>query len=171
MAVRHGLAGANLASPVEVATSVVALQSTDPASVFLSIRARSAGANAATIEKALYDDRTLLRMLGMRSTMFVVADDLAPIIQSSCTDAVAVTQRKHYIKLLTVTGVGDGAWLRELEEAALRVLGGEGRGDRSPALRRGATTADPGHGRRGQVVWRHAERDGGPRSSVGCQRE
>lgn len=126
LAERHGLSKADHASPVKVANGLVALHSTDPASVFLSIRARSSGATVTSIETALYEDRTLIRMLGMRRTIFVVADDLAPVVQASCTDALAVTQRKRYTQLLSDAGVGDGTWLRELEDATVKVLAAKG---------------------------------------------
>ena len=99
---------------------------TDPAAVFLSIRARTAPVAVEAIEAALYEDRELLRMLGMRRTMFVVADEIAPVIQASCTDAIAVSQRMRYTQILTKAGVGDAAWLRELEEATLGILDATG---------------------------------------------
>ena len=70
---RHLLVpGARVADPVVVADAVVALHATDPASVFLSAAARMADLDVAAVERALYQDRTLLRLLAMRRTMFVV---------------------------------------------------------------------------------------------------
>jgi hypothetical protein len=150
LAARHALADpAQVASPAEVARRLVALHSTDPASVFLSIRARSARATVAAIEAALYEERTLLRMLGMRRTMFVVADELAPIIQSSCTDAIAVTQRKRYTQLIAQAGVGDARGYASSRQPPRRRCG-EGRGHRSSAVGRRASTADADHHGRGQ---------------------
>ena len=125
LGVRHHLAAA-AADPVEAARGVVALHSTDPASVFLSVHARTAPVEVEEIERALYDERSLVRMLGMRRTMFVVPVELAPVVQASCTKAIAVLQRRRYTQLLGEAGVGDGAWLEELEAAAALALAARG---------------------------------------------
>jgi hypothetical protein len=147
LVLRHHLApGAAAGDPAEAARGVVALHSTDPASVFLSLHARTAmadpgsavsrrgGARAgaavpssvADIERALYEERSLVRMLGMRRTMFVVPVELAPIVQASTTDAIAVVQRRRYTQIITDAGVGDGTWLKEVEEATVRALAARG---------------------------------------------
>jgi hypothetical protein len=65
-------------------------------------------------------------MLGMRRTMFVVPTDLAPVIQASTTNAIAQLQRRNYSKLLANAGVGDGAFLAEVEQATVRALAARG---------------------------------------------
>jgi hypothetical protein len=123
LALRHRLAPSSIgATPEDAADAVVALHATDPATVFLSVRARTADVDVTRIEQALYEDRTLIRMLGMRRTMFVVPTGVAPEIQAGCTRAIAATQRQRYTKLVVEAGVGDGAWLAELEEGAARAL-------------------------------------------------
>jgi hypothetical protein len=109
-----------------VARGVVALHATDPASVFMSVHARTAPASVAEIERALYEDRSLIRMLGMRRTMFVVPVELAPVIQAACTKEIAARQRRTYTKLLAEGGVGDGAWLDDVEESTARALAARG---------------------------------------------
>ena len=52
----------------------------DPATVVLSLRARLDPFAVADLEDALYERRTLLRMLAMRRTMFVVPLDLAAVM-------------------------------------------------------------------------------------------
>ncbi|MPZ28007.1 MAG: winged helix DNA-binding domain-containing protein [Micromonosporaceae bacterium] len=113
LARRHHLApGGKAASPVEAARGMVALHSTDPASVFLATHARTdPPAPVAAIEQALYEDRSLLRMHGMRRTMFVVETALAPVVQAACTDAVAELSWRRYAKLLSEHGAGDRDWL------------------------------------------------------------
>jgi hypothetical protein len=74
------------------------------------------------IERALYDERVLLRMLGMRRTMFVLPTEDGPMAQAACGDAVAVQQRRRYAQLLEQAGVGDVAFLDELTEAAHAAL-------------------------------------------------
>jgi hypothetical protein len=108
----------------EVVRSVVALHATDPASVFLAAWARLADPSHAAVETALYEERSLVRMLGMRRTMFVVPLDLAPVVQTSCTDAIAAKQRKllvQHLESAALNGDLDG-WLRRTEEAAHRAL-------------------------------------------------
>jgi hypothetical protein len=123
LGVRHGLAGAARAStPAEAAGRVVALHATDPASVFLSIHARTEPVKIEAIEHALYEERSLIRMLGMRRTMFVVPMELAPVVQAACTKAIAVVQRRTYTRLVAQAGVGDGAWFKEVEDATERAL-------------------------------------------------
>jgi hypothetical protein len=128
LALRHRLTGMTPAGggAAEAARAVVALHATDPASVFLSVYARTAPVDASAIEDALYEERSLLRMLGMRRTVFVVPTELAPVIQASCTNAIAALQRRTYTRFLTEAGVGDGAWLAEVEEATALALARRG---------------------------------------------
>jgi hypothetical protein len=93
----------------EAARSVVALHATDPATVYLSAWARLRKPEVKQVQKALYDDRTVVRMLGMRRTMFVPPRDLAPVIQASCARAIAVEQRKLLTKHL-----GDGSDIKDV---------------------------------------------------------
>jgi hypothetical protein len=127
LAWRHRLApGAAAANPVEVAGGLVALHSTDPASVFLAVHARTAPVPVAAVEHALYQERTLLRMHGMRRTMFVVETALAPVVRAACTRAVAEQSWRRYGKLLADGGAGDQRWLAKVAEAAARALAARG---------------------------------------------
>ncbi|WP_405135921.1 winged helix DNA-binding domain-containing protein [Nocardia sp. NBC_01388] len=119
LGVRHRLAAAARTDDVnEVARSLVVLHATDPATVFLSVAARGRGCEPGHVEKALYEDRTLLRMLAMRRTMFVAPIELVPALQASCADALAHKQRKTYARYIEQAGVVEGAvlpWLSEVE--------------------------------------------------------
>jgi len=125
---RHRLApSTQAADPIEAAESLVALHATDPATVHLSVAARVPGSEVAGTERALYDDRTLIRMLGMRRTVFVVPTPFAPIVQAACTDDIAIKQRKLLVKQLTEAGVApdveaSGKWLRAVEESTATAL-------------------------------------------------
>jgi hypothetical protein len=128
---RHHLApGAEAGSPVEVASSMVGLHGTDPASVYLAVAARMPSAQPASIERALYDDRRLVRLLGMRRTMFVVPLELAPVVQAGATRAIAVQQRRRTEQLLAQSGICDdpATWFKEVEEATVQVLAEHGEG-------------------------------------------
>jgi hypothetical protein len=110
LAVRHRLTAASAArSPVEAARGVVALHATDPATVFLSLQARTADVTVEAIERALYEERTLVRMLGMRRTMFVVPTELVPVVQASSTQAVAGPDPQALRPAPAEAGVGDDA--------------------------------------------------------------
>ena len=63
LGLRHRLAGCALASgPAEVARSLVAVHSTDPSSAYLTMLARMAGGDIQAVERALYQDKTLIRL-------------------------------------------------------------------------------------------------------------
>ena len=90
LAVRHHLAPAARAGTVAAAVGdIIGLHGTDPASVYLAAWARTASVDKATIEHSLYTERALVRMLGMRRTVFVVPAALVPVIQAACTDQIA----------------------------------------------------------------------------------
>ncbi len=134
IAVRHALAPAFRVSgeprgPAAVADRLVALHSTDPATVYLSIVARTAQPGpASSIETCLYERRDLIRMLAMRRTVFVVPAGIVPVVQASTTDRIAKDQRARLIKLLTeATAVADpDPWLADVEAAVLRLLAARG---------------------------------------------
>ncbi|WBQ07367.1 winged helix DNA-binding domain-containing protein [Kribbella sp. CA-293567] len=125
---RHRLApGCQASGPVEAAESMVVLHATDPATVHLSVAARVPGSEVAGTERALYDDRTLIRMLGMRRTVFVVPTGFAPVVQAACTDEIAVKQRKLLIRHLAEAGIAASpeecaVWLRAVEESTATAL-------------------------------------------------
>jgi hypothetical protein len=125
LAVRHGLANPASTDPAEVARSVVVLHSTDPATVYLSIRARAAASvTPAVIEDCLYERRGLVRMLAMRRTVFIVPTESVPVVQAAATDKVEKTERARLVKHLTdLAGIADaGPWLAEVEAAVMRVF-------------------------------------------------
>jgi len=130
LGVRHHLApAARAASVVQVAEDLVGLHGTDPASVFLAAAARMRQPEVEAIERAMYDERVLLRMLGMRRTMFVVPVELAPIVQAACTQAIAAAQRRLLLQLLEQSGIAADEperWLEEVEEATVKALAARG---------------------------------------------
>jgi hypothetical protein len=124
---RHFLAGGSRArDPVEVAGGLVGLHATDPATVYLSARAR--GVEASDLEGALYEGRSVQRMIGMRRTLFVLPLELAAVVKAACTDSIAEAQRRRYAKLIEEGGITtDGrAWLEEAAKATLRAVESRG---------------------------------------------
>jgi hypothetical protein len=108
----------------EVARAVVALHATDPATVVLSALCRLQRPDPAVVERALYEDRTVVRMLAMRRTLFTVAVEDAPLLQAAAAQGVAADERRKLEQLLVEAGVTKrpGPWLRKAEAAALTTL-------------------------------------------------
>lgn len=130
LGIRHHFAATCLAAtPEQVACDLVALHGSDPATVYLSIAARLGVPEVADIERALYVDRSLVRMLGMRRTVFSVPLEVAPVVQSACTRAIAAQERKRTVQLL---GIGTdlegdlGRWFSDLEDATAAALARRG---------------------------------------------
>ena len=110
LARRHLLAAeARVSDPVEVAQTIVAYHATDPATVYLTAAARTGYAPPSALDTALYEDRTLVRVLGMRRTMFVLPTDLWPAVHAACTEAVAVNERRQTLKMIAEGGITDDA--------------------------------------------------------------
>ena len=129
LARRHFLApGSPARDPVELAGGLVGLHATDPVTVYLSARARLGDPSVEQLESALYAERTLLRMIGMRRTLFVLPLDLAAVVKAACTEAIAAAQRKRYARMIEEAGIAEDAeaWLGEAEAAAFAALEARG---------------------------------------------
>ena len=129
LAVRHHLAPAGKAATVAgAAADIIGLHGTDPASVYLAAWARTGSVDIATIQHALYTERTLVRMLGMRRTVFVVPADLVPVIQAACTDQIAEGLRRRLTQVVREASIASDAatWLKEVGEATVRALAARG---------------------------------------------
>jgi hypothetical protein len=126
LAVRHRLVPSARTDDdvTAIAHDLVVAHATDPATMVLSLALRMANADPAAVERALYDDRTLVRMLGMRRTLFAVPVDLAPVVHASSTVAVAADERRKLEVLLEQAEIAPspGPWLRRLEHKVLGVL-------------------------------------------------
>ncbi|BFV55995.1 winged helix DNA-binding domain-containing protein [Kitasatospora sp. CMC57] len=147
LATRHLLAPAHRAdSPEQVVEALVALHATDPATVFLSTTARLASPEPAELDRALYQDRTLLRMHGMRHTLFVVPAELAPALYASTTRKVAEKERRGLLAFAAEGGF-DADWLAEVQRRTLAALATAGQatgsqlGNLVPELRESITVA------------------------------
>ncbi|MBA3234940.1 MAG: winged helix DNA-binding domain-containing protein [Chloroflexi bacterium] len=129
LAIRHRLAvGTQALTLADAAASVVALHATDPVSVFLQARARMLESSPAAIERALYEDRTVLRMMAMRRTLFLVPLGDVAIVQAAASRAIAALERKRTIKMFADGGIGPDpiALLEGLETIGLAALRARG---------------------------------------------
>ncbi len=124
---RHHLA--QTAEGVErIAADLVGLHSSDPVTVYLSAWARIDGLTPADVDQALYDDRSVVRMLGMRHTLFVVPVDVAAAMEAGCTQGYAPAERRRLLGFVEDQLVEDGAavWLEDVLEKTMRALQARG---------------------------------------------
>lgn len=105
--VRHRLAVPGR-SVEEVAGDLTGLHATDPATVYLSLQQRLPGFKVGDLDAALYERRSLTRLLGMRRTMFVVPLDLAGVVDAACTRSLIVPERRRTVQLLEAEGIDGG---------------------------------------------------------------
>jgi hypothetical protein len=127
LGLRHRLA-APATTVQEAAAGMVGLHSSDPATVFLSAWARVHPFRVDDLEEALYERRDLVRMLGMRRTLFVAPVDMAAVLHHACARALAPSERKRLLRLVEEEGVAaDGdAWLSRAESDTLAALSARG---------------------------------------------
>jgi len=107
---------------------MVGLHSSDPATVYLSARARIPGLKPGDLEAALYDERSVVRVLGMRRTMFVVPTDLAPLLHYSSTVALMAAERRRIVKMVEDAGIATNGtrWVERVSERTLEALHARG---------------------------------------------
>jgi hypothetical protein len=124
---RHCLGG-GAGSVRDAAKAMLVLHATDPATVYLSALARVRDATLDDVSAALYHDRSLVRLLAMRRTLFVAPIEDVPLVHHAASLRVAADQRRTLLKQLdrlptepALTGDLD-AWLREVEDGAERAL-------------------------------------------------
>lgn len=122
---RHHLSPAHRATDVVAAADgVVCLHATDPATVHLAAWARVDGLTVADVDKALYADRTLVKHLCMRRTLFVLRRELFGVVQAAASERVAGQERRRLVREVEKAGLVDdgGGWLAEASAATLDAL-------------------------------------------------
>ncbi len=126
---RHALVpDAYVGTVAEAADAMTALHGTDHTSVYLQAQARLRESSIASVGHELYDEPTVLRVLAMRRTLFVVPLAEVATLHHAASLDIAAKERVSNIRMFEAGGVGpDTATLfRELEEvglAAIRTLG------------------------------------------------
>lgn len=119
---RHGLgAGAGFNSVAAATRALTVLHATEPSTVYLSLQARVPTAGVPEIDAAMYDDRSVVKQLAMRRTLFGFPPDLLPAALGSASARVAVQQRALTVRMVEQSGVAaDGAaWLERAAAALL----------------------------------------------------
>lgn len=124
LARRHLLTGSSAVDVTEAASRLVGLHATDPATPYLSLWARIPGFRTADLDAALYEERSVVKHLAMRRTLWIVHADELPAVQAAASDRVAANERKRLIADVEKAGIAaDGtAWLEAASAAVLRHL-------------------------------------------------
>ncbi|MEX1124674.1 MAG: crosslink repair DNA glycosylase YcaQ family protein [Acidimicrobiia bacterium] len=122
----------HLAQPTEravtVASDMVGLHSSDPATVFLSARARVTSLKVPDLEADLYENPSLVRLLGMRRTLWVVPTDTIAQIHNSSTVKVVGPELRRLAQMVEAAGVSDdGAkWYRQVSQKTVEAIRARG---------------------------------------------
>jgi hypothetical protein len=124
LALRHRLVPSRRTDDVvTIADDLVALHSSDPVTVYLSVLARMENPSLAAVEKALYDDRTLLRHHAMRRTLWVAGPETTRLAHAAATVDLHRVQYRNLCTALTGAGVPDpDAWITAGRAAVLDAL-------------------------------------------------
>lgn len=111
-----------------VTSALVGLHATDPATPYLSLWARIADFARADLDATLYLERTLVKHLAMRRTLWVVRADGMAAVQAASSDRVAEAESRKLIADVEKAGVAaDGAeWLRTACTAVRKHLADNG---------------------------------------------
>ncbi|MDN5896739.1 MAG: winged helix DNA-binding domain-containing protein, partial [Nocardioides sp.] len=129
LAARHAIApGERLVDPEAATRAMTVLHATEPASVYLSVAARTEGVGIEKISTVLYDERSLVKQLAMRRTLWVFPRDLLPAAWGSVSARVATQEQRKIAKDVAGSGIApDGdRWVEESSEAILAELAASG---------------------------------------------
>ena len=123
---RHALS-ARAGTVAEAVEQMTCLHATEPASVYLSVCAR-ADASRSEIDEALYAERSVVKQLAMRRTLFAFPRDLLPAVWGSASARVLGQLRTRLAKEVESNGLADdgAAWLGTMFDEVLRSLRAEG---------------------------------------------
>ena len=122
LGLRHRLAEP-AASVAEVADDLVVLHATDPATIYLSTAPRIDGVTVADVDRTLFEDRTALRTLAMRRTLFVSSVSTVPFVEVSSSGAVAAAERKRLEQFLADSNIASPKeWLASAADEVLDAL-------------------------------------------------
>ena len=107
----------------EIADALVVLHSSDPVTVYLSALVRMRTPSLAAVDRALYEERTLVRHHAMRRTLWVGTPGVVRTVHAAATRKVAAAERRRNLKYLSESGFQDPEqWLADATAEALRTL-------------------------------------------------
>jgi hypothetical protein len=142
LAVRHALAPAfRVDSPEAVTRAMTVLHATEPATVYLACRARFDDCTVADLDRALYADRSLVKQLAMRRTLFVFPRDLLPAVWPSASARVAGAEQARITRDVVNAGL-PADWLARARSEVLDLLADRPGGLQAGEIRRAVPTID-----------------------------
>ncbi len=109
-------------SPLASAAALVGLHSSDPATVYLSAWARESHPEIASMDDALFGARSLVRVVGMRKTLFVAPRHLAGAMGVACARQYHTTEKNRFNRMLADNGIQDETWVDRQRDALLEAL-------------------------------------------------
>ncbi len=125
LATRHGLAAPyhDIAAATD---AMVCWHATENSTVYLSIGARVANVTPGDIDTALYGDRSVIKQMAMRRTIFGMPRDLLPAAIGAAGQRVAEQERRRTVRQLAAGGVeSPETWLVGVEDEVVQALRGE----------------------------------------------
>lgn len=143
---RHGIApGTQVATVADAARTMVALHGTDVSSMYLQARLRMVESSPETIAAEMFDACTVLRVLAMRRTLFVVPVDEVATLHHAASLEVGRRERPRTIAMFAAGGVGPDTERMFTELEAIGLAAVRERGEASTAE---LTALDPRLGQR-----------------------
>ena len=135
------------------------LHATEPATVYLSLHARVDDLTVADVDRAFYEERSLVKQLAMRRTVFVFPRDLLPAAWGSACARVAPQIRSRLAKDVESGGIAEdgAAWVDRACAAVLARLA-DGSELSAKAAARAAARAGGAHRRRRRQALRRQRR-------------
>jgi hypothetical protein len=126
LGVRHALA-APVSDTLAATRAMTCLHATEPASVHLAARAR-ARVSRDDVDRALYDERSIVKQLAMRRTVFAFPRELLPAVWGSASARVAGQQVRRMATEMEAVGIAEdgAAWAREHLELVRTMIETEG---------------------------------------------
>ena len=123
---RHGLHPEHRYDSIGAATTAMtAWHATEPSTPHLSLHARMGSLTVADVEAALYTQRSIVRTMAMRRTLWLVTRDLLPAVVGGPGRRVAEAERRRLAKEAVPPGdAADADWIREACERIAHHLAG-----------------------------------------------
>ena len=124
---RHGLHPDHRYDSIEATTvGMTALHATEVSTPYLSLHARIGHLTVEDVDHALYDDRSIVRTMAMRRTLWIVPRDLLPAVSGSAGRRVADEQRRLLVKETADLEFESGAdWIADAARRVIDTLTGQ----------------------------------------------
>jgi hypothetical protein len=110
VAARQGLGGSPFSGDIPaLAAALVGLHATEPTSIYLSAWARLEGFERVHMDRALFEDHSVVRWLAMRRTLWVVAAQDVPLVHQAVVPRLLGPEERRLHKLMVLGDLADEA--------------------------------------------------------------